>query len=222
MRRRAFPLAAVCILSAVGCNVAWNATMTPTRTGSGVVASEERTIGDFDQIVLQGAMNIEAATGVEPKLTVEADDNLMEIITTEVQGTKLIVSTRENYRSSRGVTVRLTAPAVRSLVLNGSGNISATDVSGPDFEGTINGSGNIAATGSVSDLRATIAGSGNLDLSRLEAKNAAVCIAGSGSVNVHATDTLDATIAGSGDIVYHGQPKVKQTIRGSGSIRPAE
>ena len=196
--------------------------MTPTRTGSGVVASEERPIGDFDQIVLQGAMNIETVTGVEPKLTVEADDNLLEIITTEVQGTKLVVSTRENYRSSLGVTVRLTAPAVRSLVLNGSGNITATDVSGPDFEGTINGSGNIAATGSVSDLRATIAGSGNLDLSRLEAKNAVVSIAGSGSVNVHATDTLDATIAGSGDIVYHGQPKVKQTIRGSGSIRPAE
>jgi hypothetical protein len=48
-----------------------------------------------------------------------------------------------------------------------------------------------------------------------------VTISGSGSVSVHATNSLNAAIYGSGDIRYSGRPEtVQQQITGSGSVRP--
>ena len=220
MKRTTLLIAALGVIAAAGCGVRFNWS-TPTRIGSGKLMTEQRTAADFDQIVLLGAMDIEAAVGEEPAITVEADDNLLEIITTEIQNKKLVVSTRENYSSKLSVKVKVRSPALRVVELNGSGTIRAEGVSGQSFDGTIRGSGDIVATGAVEKLRLTIAGSGNLNLGSLEAEDAAVTISGSGDATVRTVKTLDATINGSGSVAYRGEPRVTKTIHGSGSVRPA-
>src|SRR5262249_54487003 len=91
MKRLALALAAVVVLPTFGCNATWMP-LTPTRIGSGLLVSQDRPIGEIDQIVLQGAIDIEATIGAEPQFTIEADDNLLDIVSTEVQGKKLVVS----------------------------------------------------------------------------------------------------------------------------------
>jgi hypothetical protein len=55
----------------------------------------------------------------------------------------------------------------------------------------------------------------------LASLRAEVSIAGSGDVEVSATEALSASIAGSGDVHYRGKPAVKRSIAGSGDVRPA-
>ena len=58
-----------------------------------------------------------------------------------------------------------------------------------------------------------------MQLETLVARDATVGVPGSGRVQVHATDTLRATIAGSGAIFYRGDPSsVTQSVTGSGVI----
>jgi hypothetical protein len=65
----------------------------------------------------------------------------------------------------------------------------------------------------------TINGAGTIHAERLTADSATVSIPGSGTVMVHAKDTLQATILGAGSIQYAGDPKVTKTIRGAGSVK---
>ena len=49
-----------------------------------------------------------------------------------------------------------------------------------------------------------------------------VQLAGSGDVELHATESLDAKISGSGDIRYRGQPRTTIKTAGSGSVQSAD
>ena len=239
MSRFAFAFA-VMAAAVVGCNDArW--TSMAARRGSGVAASEERKIGEIDSIVLDGAADVEVTVGGEPKLTIEADDNLLPIIATTVEDNRLTVTSTENYSTNLGVRVKVTCPRLQSLVLNGAGDITTNEVAGDDLElvvngsgniwtvptvksltATIDGSGNLKAKGSAERLKATVTGSGNIESEDLVTKNAAVAVSGSGSATVNVTDLLGADVSGSGAISYFGNPQVSESVSGSGRVARVE
>jgi hypothetical protein len=70
-------------------------------------------------------------------------------------------------------------------------------------------------------LAVSIAGSGNIDLRRLQGRSAKVDIAGSGEAAIAVSDQLDVSIVGSGDVNYYGDPKVSKSVMGSGSANRA-
>jgi hypothetical protein len=240
MSRFTLALAVMVSAGAVGCHDAgW--TSLAVRRGSGVVASEERKIGEIDSIVLDGAADVEVTVGGEPSLTIEADDNLLTTIATTVEGNQLTISTMENYSTNLGVRVYVTCPRLRSLVLNGAGDITTNEVASEDLEVTVNGSGNIWTSpsvkrlsaeitgsgnvkgkGSADTLEAKVSGSGSLDSEDLIAKNATIELSGSGSATVKVTDLLDADVSGSGSISYHGNPTVTSSVSGSGRLARVE
>jgi len=57
-----------------------------TVKGNGEMTSEKRSTSDYDEISLVGSMDVELISGTEGNLTVEAESNLQEYITTEVNG----------------------------------------------------------------------------------------------------------------------------------------
>jgi hypothetical protein len=84
---------------------------------------------------------------------------------------------------------------------------------------SIAGSGEIMAAGQAQRASYEIAGSGDMDASRLNAVEAEAEIAGSGDIKAHATGTARASIAGSGDIAISGGARCSSSKNGSGSIR---
>jgi hypothetical protein len=190
--------------------------------GSGVAKTEQRDVGKFDELSIQGGMDAVVTIGDQQSLTIEADDNILPIIETKVEDGKLIVQPAESYSSKTHVKLTITVPRLKGVAINGSGDVDVIGLNGAEsFAVAINGSGDVTAKGTAQSVSVAVRGSGDVKLQDLVAKNGKVAVAGSGDVTVNATDVLDVSVAGSGDVKYMGSPKLTKSIAGSGSVRKA-
>lgn len=206
---------ATCLLAAAGCN---NSFGTGIR-GSGTSKTESRTVPTYTNIETHGAFDVIVTTGPTPSLTVEADDNLLPIIRTQVSGNTLTVDSTASYSTNSRLVIRITHPAVKAITINGSGTTSLTNLDSDTLKLAIHGSGDITATGKVDTVTLSINGSGDIHAQNLAAKSATATISGSGSIDTAVSTSINATINGSGSITYHGTPaQVSSAIHGSGSI----
>lgn len=214
--------------------------------GSGTIATEVRSVSDFEAIAVSGAMSLEVRQTGKESVTVTADDNLLPLIETVVEdgraGRTLTIRTRrgESYRSRQPVKVvvevaRLTSLAMSGsgdtrvdtlktprlrAALSGSGDLRLTGLSTEEFDVGVSGSSDVQAAGQAARVKLRIAGSGDAKLGELTADEVSVSIAGSGDATVHADKALSVKIAGSGDVRYRGAVvDVRSKVAGSGSVR---
>ena len=191
--------------------------------GSGKVASEIRSVSGFSSVALQGSGNVDVTLGDTESVIIEADDNILPLIETNVLAGQLIISTK-GYTTINPITpvrVNVTMKTLKGLTLSGSGNIHVAKMAGDSLMVNLPGSGNITVTGSVTNVDASLSGSGNIYCSGLQAKSATVTLNGSGEVEVFASQSLNAGVLGSGTIRYGGNPsQISKSISGSGSINP--
>ena len=217
---RALPLAALPALLVV--NLACAVGCAERVTGSGVIKSEQRQVAGFNEVKLRGSG--ELTITVDPdgpeSLVVEADDNLLPLLTSEVRGDELVLGIRNNtnIHATRPIRYRVTAKELNAIGSAGSGSIRASGIAAKRFHADISGSGGMDLSGSADEAEFTISGSGSYDAAHLRTRAARVRISGSGDATVNASEQLEANIAGSGSVRYAGNPKVEQHIAGSGSV----
>ncbi len=65
--------------------------------GNGNEKTETRKVSTYDQVELEGSMNVKLVAGTEGVLEVQAEENLLEYILTEVSGDELKISTKKGY-----------------------------------------------------------------------------------------------------------------------------
>lgn len=214
--------------------------------GSGEIVEQERPISGFAAVRAGGAIDVRLRPSDRERVTVRADDNVLEVIeTTLVEGP--IPALQIDLRSGTSLRVRrrpvVTVEFVRlsELTLRGSGNLRAEHIAGDQLAVSIAGSGDVrldllelealaVVMAGSGDFRATghadqqgyrLAGSGDVFAGDLAGRVVKLAIAGSGDAIVHATDTLEVDIAGSGGVRYRGSPRITQRIVGSGRVRSA-
>jgi hypothetical protein len=186
--------------------------------GSGDMITESRDVSGFDEIVLLGSGDVIIdVTGTE-SLEIEAEDNVMPLLTSDVIDGRLELGVDGSITTNRGITYTITAAELVGVTIKGSGDVNGTDIDADSFEVTIEGSGTVDLTGTSNDLTVRTAGSGDFDGRDLESATGTVRIDGSGSAQVNVTDDLTVTINGSGDVEYIGDPVLHQTINGSGDV----
>lgn len=211
--------------------------------GNGKMSTATRTVSDYDKVGLTGSMDVKLVAGQEGKLTIEAEENLMNYIITEVKGDALEISVKKGYsiEPSRNNQILVTVPFedLNAVHLTGSGDIISSDViESENFEtkvtgsgdikllvnsenakASVTGSGDIALRGSAEDFICNVTGSGNISAYDFKCETVKATVTGSGDITVYASEELQASIPGSGDIKYRGNPK-KEDFKtfGSGSI----
>lgn len=206
--------------------------------GSGDVISESREVSGFDEIVLQGSGTVRVdVTGTE-SLTIEAEENLLEFLTTDIENGRLELGSTRSISPTEEIVYTITASSLKGLDVSGSGDITATGVSGdrldlevsgsgsievPDLGSDlvsvgISGSGDIELSGSTRSLDLSISGSGQYRGDDLVTESADVTVSGSGNAVVHVTDELNARVSGSGHVEYVGEPSVNASTTGSGEV----
>lgn len=188
-------------------------------TGSGNVQTQTRAVGTFNAIELRGSTDIEVRVGDATAVSVVAEDNILPLISTEVQNGRLIVKTTGSYRTRHSPKVVISTPSLAALTIDGSGDAKLSNLKGEKLALEISGSGDILAEGAVEQLKLSIDGSSDANLVALQTQRATIEINGSGDVNLSVAAALDAVVNGSGDIVYHGEPaQVSSHVHGSGEI----
>lgn len=208
--------------------------------GSGRLSTESRTVADFSGIALRGSMTLVVSQGDKASVTVRADDNLLPLLETVVEGTRLQIGWKrgERIRTRSTVTVTVVTPKLTALAVAGSGDVELGAFSTPNLKLSLAGSGNarmaglktdelgvsvsgsgdVRGNGQAGKLTISIAGSGDVRLGDLPSDEVSVRIAGSGDAVVHANKTLAISIAGSGDVAYSGDATVTRSVAGSGSV----
>jgi hypothetical protein len=235
------------LLTLPGPAQAWSLTLVGSGKrieGSGHLVEQARQVGAFSRVRLDGPFTVNVRQGNAATVTVRADDNLVPLISTALEGDTLVVKTQPDtgFRTRNPVTVNIDVTKLAAAELRGSGDLNLTGLKGDRFElalagsgdarlldvefgrltAQLSGSGDISAKGHAEEADFRIAGSGDVRAADLLAKRTTVSIAGSGDARVHASEALTANVAGSGDVFYAGNPpSVKSHVAGSGEIRPA-
>src|SRR5262245_28735234 len=177
-----------------------------TLRGSGVAASETRSLPPFDALDLAGSNRIVVTIGAVRSVVVHADENLLGRVTTDVREGTLVVDNRGSFTTTSPMSVEVVVPSLRSMTLSGSGALHVTGVDADSVSVNLAGSGLISVTGQVDRLAARLGGSGDCRLETLSARDATAALTGSGRILVRATHTLDAAVDGTRVIAYTGMP----------------
>jgi hypothetical protein len=189
--------------------------------GSGHTASEARPVRDFDEVVLSGSGTLDITQTGEESLVIQADDNILPLLTSEVSGQRLTLGTKSNTSiSTRSpIVYRLTVKHLGGLTVSGSGDATATGITSPSLAVRISGSGDVTLAGTADSVTVTISGSGAYRGGDFTTQTATVSVTGSGGARVNASEQLTVRVSGSGSVEYSGNPAVTQRISGSGSVR---
>lgn len=209
--------------------------------GSGKVSSEERPVSGFDRVSLSGIGQLEIVVGDEESLVIEAEDNLLQYITTEVRGRELGIGvqrgisldptepirysltvtdlSRVQVSGSGSVFMETLETEALELAVSGSGNLEFADLQVQELSVNASGSGNFDLAGTAAEQKITISGSSNYYAGDLESKVVELEVSGSGEALLWVTDDLRVRISGSGDVEYYGNPNVDRDISGSGNLR---
>lgn len=209
--------------------------------GSGRVITEERPVDRFEDLTIDGSLEIHIKQGPSIPLRIEAEDNVMRVIETSVSGTQLRIRIRNgvNLKNFRPIHVYVQSEKYRRIIFSGSGSLVGTDtirtplltyeVNGSndarlktdanEVRVIVNGSGNINLEGLTKDYYSEINGSGDVNGEMLQTNNANVETNGSGEQRIWAVDKLWGHIRGSGNVKYKGSPaSLNVTVSGSGRV----
>jgi carbon monoxide dehydrogenase subunit G len=190
-----------------------------------------------------GSANLFIAQGPIQSLRIEAEDNILKIIRTKVNGRTLEIENKRCIKNHKPINIYATMPDVKKLQIMGSGkiigetkittnkldiNISGSgkanlEVDAEKVRTRISGSGDMSFSGHTTDFEVTISGSGNIMARNLQTNNSSVTVSGSGDCIVSVQNELDVTISGSGRVEYYGDPlKMNSNISGSGKLKKGE
>lgn len=197
-------------------NISFNAV-----SGSGVAATETRDISDFTGIDVGGVFQVEVSVGKDFAVVVEADDNLLPYVRTEVSGGVLKISTSERLKSSTPMRIKISAPDIESIDASGASKISIVDLKNSEFRIDTSGASKISIAGETASLTIDVSGAGNIDAANLKAENATVDASGASKVDVFVTGKLVSEATGASKISYAGNPvSVTKDTSGVSKISP--
>ena len=173
--------------------------------GSGQMTSETRDVSGFTEVVLEGSGTVLIeVTGTE-SLSIEAEDNLMSRITSDVRSGRLVLGSRGAISPTREIVYTVTVASLEGVVISGSGDIETAGITAPEFTAEISGSGRVLVEDlELGMLHATIEGSGNIEASGV-AEDLELRVPGSGSFRGEDLETVSATVSidGSGEALIN-------------------
>lgn len=209
-------------------------------SGSGNIITETRNPGSFDAVSVGGSFEVELKTGDVTSVLVEADDNIIKYIKTTVSGNTLKINTEGMHSFSNvHMKVYVTAPAITSIKASASADVVAdnmltasgrltfkasssasikAEVDAPEIETDASSSATITLTGKTKTHKSEASSSADIKTFGLLSENTTAHVSSSGTIEVHASVSLDAHASSSGSIDYKGAAAVTKSENSSGSV----
>ena len=218
-----------------GCTFAFNGVK-----GDGNVVKQERTIGSFNEIEVGGAFRVFLSQGNEEKLIVEADENLLDIITTEVRGNTLEISTNKDIRNYDALNIYLTFKEIEELDISGACKLSADNklrfddldlecsgasnvelkFSANNLDMDFSGASDVELYGSADKVELEVSGASNLDAFEFETNYFDIDVSGASHAKIFVKEELSAEVSGAASLKYKGSPVItNHDVSGAGSMK---
>ncbi len=207
--------------------------------GNGNLKTENRSVSEFSGIKVSGAYTIYLTQSDECSLKVIVDENIQELIKTEVRNNILYVKNKESIRNAKKMELHISFKNLSFIKASGAISlknenylkfdeltIEVNGASSAKLELTANklsidnsGASSMILKGKVNKLDIEIAGAGKVDALKLRALEARIDISGVGSGKVFVEDKLKVNISGIGSVKYKGDPTVTSDISFLGMLK---
>lgn len=188
--------------------------------GSGVLKNETRAVSGFSKVEAGGAIRLEITAQKDFSVSVEADDNLLPLIKTEVRGDTLKIYREKGSSSKIGIKVTISMPDVNGIDISGASTAVVSGAKSESLELEASGASKIKIDGEAKDLTSDASGASGIDAENLLAENADIKASGASNTTVSATGELEADASGASTIYYTGEPKnLNQKSSGASSIK---
>jgi hypothetical protein len=204
-----------------------------------VVTEDRSTKEDFTKIKVSTGLDLYISQGSKNQITVEADENLQDIIRTEVKDGVLKIYSEKNIWRAKARKVYVTVKTLEALTATSGSDayaketlkvndlkISATSgadihisVSANTIETTATSGSNIEVSGASNNHISKATSGASIDAYQLRSKNVTVKVTSGANINVHASESIDAKATSGGDIDFKGSPKkVNKKTSSGGSV----
>jgi hypothetical protein len=213
MKKLALALLLLPILAA-GCHHSFG----PRIKGSGKRKVQKRDVAPFTSISTEGAFDIEIVCQKSTALEVEGDDNILNLVTTEVSNNVLRLRKKEDYSILEPVKFKISVPNLEGLSVSGAGNIEIKGMNNDKFEIDSSGAPTITVAGNTKLLDIDTSGAAKIDTHNLHATRAVVDSKGVSKVDLDVSEQLDVKVSGPSSITYKGDPVVNKSINGPGKV----
>jgi len=231
-----FTLSAI-ILLAASCVI--NLDPMDSISGDGKVVKETRDVSEFSGIKVGSGIDVFLTQGEPQSVVVEADENLLEWIRTEVNGDVLHIFTDKTIRIAKHKNVHITCKTLNQLDISSAGDITGMnrfktgnlkidmssagdlkfEVDADEIDISLSSAGNADLNGTTNKLRADLSSAGDLNAFELEAKVGDISVSSAGNARVYVTEEASFRSSSAGSIHYKGEPKIKNISTSSaGSV----
>ncbi len=209
--------------------------------GNGNVTKEERTVNqEFDKVRGSSGIDVYLTEGSENKIVVEADENLLEIIETNISNGKLTIKANKNIGRSKAKKVHVTYKSLSSIEASSGADVIGKSVvksetltlessSGADLEVEVfakelyadtSSGADIQVSGKASNIYANASSGSEVNAKNLTTLTCNAKASSGADIVVTVKDRINAKASSGGDVRYYGDP-VSVTKKGgkSGNIR---
>jgi hypothetical protein len=209
-------------------------------SGNRNVVTENRSIKeDFTRVRVSTGIDLHISQGSKNKIVVEADENLQEIIITEVDNGVLKIYSEKNIWRAKSRKVYVTIKTLEAIAATSGADVYAEEtlkVNNLKTSATSGAGINISVDANTIETSATsgadieISGIANnhiskatsgasIDAYQLRSKNVTARVTSGADINVFASESIDAKATSGGDIDFKGSPKqVDKKSSSGGSI----
>jgi hypothetical protein len=232
MRLSIYFIAAVILLLPVACGK-------KNIGGNGKVVCQQRDVRGFKAISIKGAYDVYLKKDNKESVIIETDDNLLEVIQTELADSILTIYNTKTITRSKELKLTISCPDLNSIDFSGASELTSDsnmiykdlniNVSGfgridmnlqsMSLSANVSGGAELNFSGKSDELNISITGAGNVEAQNLVTQSCKIDISGFGKAKLNVSQKLEVNISGAGKVEYFGNPEVKQSVTGAGKIR---
>lgn len=219
---------------------ACNANMFNGVSGNRNVRTENRSIQEnFTRVKVSTGLELYLTKGVQPKITVEADENLQDLIITEVKNGVLIIYSEKNIWKAAARKVYVTAKTLEGITATSGAEVYTEETitadtidinasSGAQMEISLDANSvetnatsgaNIYVFGLTEKHTSSATSGASIEAYELRSKQVTARVTSGADINIYASESMNATATSGGDIDFKGSPKkIAKTKNSGGSI----
>lgn len=197
---------------------------------TGKMIREYRTLAPFSSFAVTDNIDVILSPGAVPSIEIEAGENLLDYITTEVNNYHLVISNKnkcnwlrsydkrikvyitqpsliEIYNLSHGIISNTDQLVFDSLILHNYGNGQLNlNIRCKKLNIDTNHFGDVTFTGEATEVNAICYRLARLDTRNLKCRDVNIRAAGEGDVFVNAENSLTGVLTNTGNVYYTGNP----------------
>ena len=205
------------------------------------VVKQERSVGQFTGIKVGGAFEVVLSQTGKHRLVVEAEEDLLEKVRTEVKGDVLHIDMEWDWswKGNDDIIIYIDFKDLESLEISGAADVRADtpikandldirvsgagdmdlEVDANTMDVTVSGAADLRVSGSTDRQKVRLSGAGDYEAQHLKSNYTYAKASGAGTIVVYASEEIEAYASGAGSVKYYGDPdREKSNASGAGSI----